>query len=212
MTRLYALAASALLLTSCAKTVPVDDFTPDQSVAELAEVRSGGSLGASPSQATAARGAAALNLQPVTVANFNGTMEAGRGCTYTSAADELLLVSTASLGPNSRPQAVVRLPKGVVQLEGMRDGGYEYLMSGPAFQDASGMTISIVRQDNGVSIVPSAPATSAATGAAAAGAGADAAAVPVRGAEPAQSWPASMTVITDGAEQEYPRGIYTCGV
>ena len=119
------LAAAPILLASCARTVPVDEFEPDRSVAELAQTTSGPSLGASPSQAEPAQSSqAALNLQAVTAADFGGAIDPLQSCSFTSAADELLLVAASPAGAMERPRAVVRLPGGVVRLDGMRGGGY----------------------------------------------------------------------------------------
>ena len=99
-----------------------------------------------------------------------------------------------------RPRAVVRLPGGVVRLDGMRGGGYNYLTEGPAFQNQKGLTITIVRDDT--ASAPVTVPTDAANG------------EPVPGAVEAnaQSWPATLTVITEQAEQQYPQGVYTCGI
>ncbi len=195
------LAAAPILLASCARTVPVDEFEPDRSVAELAQTNSGQMIGASPNQSQPPQSAqAALNLQAVTAADFGGAMDPMESCSFTSAADELLLVAAAPRGAMERPRAVVRLVNGVNRLDGMRDGGYNYLTEGPAFQNQKGLTITIVRDDN-----PAAPVSVPV----------DAAnSEPVPGAVEAnaQSWPATMTVITDGAEQQYPQGTYTCGI
>lgn len=200
MKKILPAAALALLLASCADTVPVDRFEPDQSVAELDEVLSGSPIGPAPSQQEIAEGAAALNLEAVTNADFSSPREPGQGCTFTSAADELLLISSAAPGATSRPRAVVRLGGSAQSLEAMRDGGYEYLTSGAAFQNARGMTVSIVRQDNAIQALPApvedVPAEDGAERASAA---------------PVQAWPATLSVITEGAEQEYPGGIYSCG-
>ena len=67
MKTLYASAAAVLLLSACADTVPVDEFQPDRSVAELDQVNSGPNLGASPAQTQVAQSdAASLNLSAVT--------------------------------------------------------------------------------------------------------------------------------------------------
>ncbi|WP_187336001.1 hypothetical protein [Novosphingopyxis iocasae] len=195
------LAAAPILLASCARTVPVDEFEPDRSVAELAQTTSGPSLGASPSQAEPAQSSqAALNLQAVTAADFGGAIDPLQSCSFTSAADELLLVAASPAGAMERPRAVVRLPGGVVRLDGMRGGGYNYLTEGPAFQNQKGLTITIVRDDT--ASAPVTVPTDAANG------------EPVPGAVEAnaQSWPATLTVITEQAEQQYPQGVYTCGI
>ncbi|MBH9537797.1 hypothetical protein [Novosphingopyxis sp. YJ-S2-01] len=195
------IAAAPILLASCARTVPVDEFEPDRSVAELAQTTSGPSLGASPSQAEPAQSSqAALNLQAVTAADFGGAIDPLQSCSFTSAADELLLVAASPAGAMERPRAVVRLPGGVVRLDGMRGGGYNYLTEGPAFQNQKGLTITIVRDDT--ASAPVTVPTDAANG------------EPVPGAVEAnaQSWPATLTVITEQAEQQYPQGVYTCGI
>ena len=201
MKTLYASAAAVLLLSACADTVPVDEFQPDRSVAELDQVNSGPNLGASPAQTQVAQSdAASLNLSAVTTGDFGASIEPGRSCTFTSAPGELLLVAAAPLGVTSRPRAVVRLTSGIQRLDAMRDGGYNYLTEGPAFQNRDGLTITIVREDT-----PGAPVPVPAAGPAED----DSDAEPEEQA--AQSWPATMTVITEGAEQEYPLGLYTCG-
>ncbi len=201
MKALYALAAAPLLLTACADTVPVDEFQPDRSVAELDEVNSGAPSAAAAAKAQLPQSAAAsLDLSVVTTGDFGASIEPGRGCDFTSAANQRLLVAAAPLGINSRPRAVVRLPAGVQSLDAMRDGGYNYLVEGPAFQNRQGLTITVVREDNG-----SVPITIAPVGTPTPGSAAEKADIA------AQSWPATMTVITDGAEQEYPQGIYRCG-
>ena len=200
MKQLFPAVAFSLLCVSCADTVPVDDFQPDRSVAELDDVRSGAPAASAAASDGAARAlAASLMLLPVTTGDFGASIEPGRGCTFTSAAGERLLVAAAPLGVTSRPRAVVRLDTGVRPLEAMRDGGYNYLTHGPAFQNRQGLTITVVREDDPAAL-----------------------AVPISGPETpsdtdeeapavAQSWPATMTAITEGAEQNYPEGIYSCG-
>lgn len=205
MTRFYAIAAATLLVSACADTVPVDQFEPDRSVAEQGGVNAGGSLGPSPSQANPAQSAiASLNLQAVTTGDFGAEIDRRRSCTFTSSAGQLLLVAEAPLGIRSRPRAVVRLTGGVQSLDAMRDGGYSYLTEGPAFQTRQGLTITIVQDENAAAPVPvPAPGPEMAGGEVG---------EPVEAVNTAQSWPATMTVIAEGAEQEYPLGVYTCGV
>ncbi|WP_420605469.1 hypothetical protein [Novosphingopyxis sp.] len=201
MKYLYAIAAAPLLLAACADTVPVDEFQPDHSVAELDQVNSGAPAAPAATNARLPQSAAAsLNLGAVTKGDFGASIEPGRGCDFTSAANQILLVAAAPLGVNSRPRAVVRLPGGVQSLDAMRDGGYNYLTEGPAFQNRQGLTITVVREDNVAVPAPVMPAGTPTPGSAAAGA-----------KMAAQSWPATMTVITEGAEQEYPQGVYSCG-
>ena len=209
MKSFHAIAAATLLLTACADTVPVDQFEPDRSVAELSDNRSGSQLGAADAQAAPNKSPAmSLDLQSVSGADFGAAIAPDRSCTFTSASGQMLLVAEAPEGIRSRPRAVVRLSAVLRSLDAMRDGGYNYLTEGPAFQNRQGLTITVVRDES--TVVPQSPAVDPAPDASATP-GAQATSDSDATATPAQSWPATMTVITEGAEQEYPQGIYSCG-
>ncbi|RPF70416.1 hypothetical protein [Aurantiacibacter spongiae] len=142
MDRLFRGLAVLLLVSSCARGAADEEEMTDQIYMD--DQLDGGltSHRVEPSSGPADE---APILHPINYDQFAPLLEAGTGCSFSSARGELLLVSTASPGAIEGAKGVVDAGNGPSIVRSLAGGGYEALRKGPTFSDGSVFSIEVVR-------------------------------------------------------------------
>lgn len=124
-------------------------------------------------------------LKPIAFDQFSSLIEPGTGCSFESAAQDLLFVATAGAASDAQAaEAVVDAGDGPQVLTASETGGYEALLDGARFTGKDGLVVA-VRRDSSVSQSTGMETT---------------------------AWPGSMEIsVGDGPVTTYSGGQYSCG-